>query len=543
MLSRSQIHSGVKGTMQNSNWWKHAVVYEIYPRSFQDSNGDGIGDLNGILARLDYLVDLGVDTIWISPIYPSPMADFGYDVADYCGIDPIFGTIEDFDKLLEEMHRRGLRMILDFVPNHTSDHHPWFLESRSSRDNPKRDWYLWRNQPNNWLSHFGGSAWEHDEKTGQYYLHEFLKEQPDLNWRNPAVKAAMFEALRFWLRKGVDGFRVDVMWLMIKDDQFRDDPPNPGYKPGQPSKERLLPLYDADRPEIHDLVEEMRGVLVDFGDRVLIGEIYLPIHQLMTYYGQDLRGANLPFNFHLLQCAWSAREIASTIDAYYAALPEGAWPNWVLGNHDKPRIASRVGAAQARNAAMLLFTLPGTLTMYYGEEIGMLDVPIAPEKVQDPAEKNEPGIGVGRDPERTPMPWDGSALGGFTTGNPWLPLGDDHSNVNVKTLRDDPYSIYALYRRLIRLRREYPVLIAGRLEDTEADGKTLRYARTDDGARLLVVMNLASEVARVPIPDATIIACTGMDREGEVVTKFVEVKGGEGLVLLVSRDADLSFNK
>jgi alpha-glucosidase len=519
--------------MRDSKWWQHAVVYEIYARSFQDSDGDGIGDLNGIHTRLDYLADLGVDAIWISPIYPSPMADFGYDVADYCGIDPIFGTMENFDRLLQEAHRRGLRLILDFVPNHTSDRHPWFLESRSSRDHPKRDWYIWRNQPNNWLSHFGGSAWEYDDKTSQYYLHGFLKEQPDLNWRNPAVKAAMFEALRFWLRKGVDGFRVDVMWLMIKDEQFRDDPPNPGYKQGQPSKERLLPLYDSDRPENHDLVVEMRAVMEEFVDRVLIGEIYLPVQQLMMYYGRELRGANLPFNFQLLQCAWNAKEIALTINAYYAALPEGAWPNWVLGNHDKPRIASRIGTPQARNAGMLLLTLPGTLTMYYGEELGMLDVSIVPEKIQDPAEKNEPGIGIGRDPARTPMPWDGSPRGAFTTGDPWLPLGDDHTKVNVESLKNDPHSIYALYHRLIRLRREYPVLIYGTLEDIKTEGHVLQFARTGNEVRVLVVMNLTSEVAQIQVPEAIVIACTAMDREGEAVSGLLHLRDSEGVVMRV----------
>jgi alpha-glucosidase len=284
--------------MQGLTWWQHGIIYEIYPRSFQDSDGDGIGDLNGILRRLDYLVELGTNAIWISPIYPSPMADFGYDVTDYCGIDPIFGTMEDFDRLLAEVHRRGLKMILDFVPNHTSDQHPWFRESRSSRDNPKRDWYLWRDEPNNWLSNFGGSSWERDETTGQYYYHSFLKQQPDLNWRNPAVQSAMFDVLRFWLRRGVDGFRVDVMWLMIKDDLFRDNPPNPGYRLGQPSSHRQLPIYNSDRPEVHDLVARMRAVVDEFPQRVLIGEIYLPVAQLMSYYGRDLKGANLPFNFH-----------------------------------------------------------------------------------------------------------------------------------------------------------------------------------------------------------------------------------------------------
>ncbi|MES2220658.1 MAG: alpha-amylase family glycosyl hydrolase, partial [Acidobacteriota bacterium] len=374
--------------MQELDWWKRALIYEIYPRSFQDSNGDGIGDLYGILDRLDYLLDLGVDAVWIAPIYPSPMADFGYDISDYCGIDPMFGNMSDFDQLLEQVHRRGLRLILDFVPNHTSDQHPWFLESRSSRDNAKRDWYIWRDQPNNWTSNFGGSAWEFDEATGQYYYHSFLKQQPDLNWRNPAVKAAMFDVLRFWLRKGVDGFRVDVMWLLIKDDQFRDNPPNPGYHAGLSSNHRFLAVYNSNRPEVHAIVAEMRSVIDEFSDRVLIGEIYLPVAQLMTYYGKHLEGANLPFNFHLLQCAWSADAIAQVVRDYDHALPPGAWPNWVLGNHDQPRIASRIGKQQARIAAMLLLTLPGTLTMYYGEEIGMTNVAIAPEQVRDPAEKN-----------------------------------------------------------------------------------------------------------------------------------------------------------
>src|SRR5258707_256273 len=261
--------------MQELTWWQYGIVYEIYSRSFQDSNGDGVGDLNGILQRLDYLVQLGVDAIWLSPIYPSPMADFGYDVSDYRGINPVFGTMEDFDRLLAEVHRRGLKMILDFVPNHTSDQHSWFLESRSARENPKRDWYLWRDEPKNWLSNFGGSGWEWDETNRQYYYHSFLKEQPDLNWRNAAVRRAMFDVLRFWLRRGVDGFRVDVMWLMIKDNEFRDNPPNPGYHPGQASNNRLLPLYNSNRPEVHELVASMRALVDEYHERVLIVWIYL----------------------------------------------------------------------------------------------------------------------------------------------------------------------------------------------------------------------------------------------------------------------------
>lgn len=518
--------------MQQLAWWQRAVVYEIYPRSFQDSNGDGIGDLNGIFNRLDYLVQLGIEAIWISPIYPSPMADFGYDVADYCGIDPIFGTMANFDRLLEEVHRRGLKMILDFVPNHTSDQHPWFLESRSSRTSPMRDWYLWRDEPNNWLSNFGGSGWEKDETTGQYYYHSFLKQQPDLNWRNSAVKAAMFDVLRFWLKRGVDGFRVDVMWMMIKDDLFRDNPPNPGYRPGQPSNNRLLPLYNTNRPEVHDLVREMRATVDEFAERVLIGEIYLPVQQLMTYYGKDLKGANLPFNFQLLQSAWSAEAIARIISEYDGALPTGAWPNWVLGNHDNARIASRVGVRQAPVAAMLLLTLPGTLTMYYGEEIGMTNVPISsPEEVQDPAEKNEPGLGQGRDPERTPMPWDSSRLAGFTTGTPWLPLGADHATVNVAAMERDQASILHLYRKLITARRDYPALVCGRMQSVMSENNLLRYERVASNVRIVVLLNMGSDAVQTTVGTGFILASTSMTRGGEVGSGAINIAAGEGLVI------------
>jgi alpha-glucosidase len=517
--------------MQELTWWQHGIVYEIYSRSFQDSNGDGVGDLNGISRRLDYLVQLGIDAIWLSPIYPSPMADFGYDVADYCGIDPIFGTTEDFDRLLAEVHRRGLKMILDFVPNHTSDRHPWFLESRSSRENPKRDWYLWRDEPNNWLSNFGGSGWEWDEPTRQCYYHSFLKEQPDLNWRNPAVQAAMLDVLRFWLQRGVDGFRVDVMWLMIKDEKFRDNPPNPGYRPGQPSNNRLLPLYNSNRPEVHELVAKMRAVIDEYHDRVLIGEIYLPVQQLMTYYGTDLKGANLPFNFLLLQGAWTADAMAQIISEYDSALPAGAWPNWVLGNHDNTRIATRVGSRQAWIAGMLLLTLPGTLTMYYGEEIGMTNVPIPPDEVQDPAEKNEPGLGLGRDPERTPMPWDGSASAGFTTGRPWLPIGADHEDVNVAALEQDSGSILQLYRTLINLRRSRPTLVSGKMQSVIADRSVLRYERRGDWDRVLVLLNMGTDSVPMTIESGTILASTDFDRNGQNVSGTVELKAAEGIVI------------
>jgi alpha-glucosidase len=523
-------------------WWQHGIVYQIYPRSFQDSNGDGIGDLPGILDRLDYLAGLGVDAVWISPIYPSPMKDFGYDVADFTGIHPMFGTLEQFDRLLEAVHRRGLKLILDFVPNHSSDQHPWFIESRSSRDNPKRDWYIWRDPvgnsgpPNNWLSNFGGPAWEFDSTTGQYYYHAFLKEQPDLNWRNPAVVAAMHDAMRFWLARGVDGFRVDVIWHLIKDDHFRDNPINPGWREGQDPFHRVVHVYTADRPEIHDVIAGMRAVVDEFDDRVLIGEIYLPIERLVAYYGADLKGTHMPFNFQLIDAAWHARNIARMIDEYEAALPDGGWPNWVLGNHDKPRIASRVGREQARVAAMMLLTLRGTPTLYYGDELGMADVPIPPDRVQDPFEKNVPGLGLGRDPERTPMQWDRSANAGFTTGAPWLPVAGDYAEVNVEVEDSDPRSMLSLYRSLTALRRAEPALSVGSLRQIPAEGDVLAFLRRQGGRCFAIALNLGGGPGGVTLPEGMaqqgrLRLSTHLDRVGDVVDGVIELRGHEGVIV------------
>ncbi len=529
--------------MRDVVWWKRGIVYQIYPRSFQDTNGDGIGDLEGIRRRLDHLVDLGIDAVWISPIFTSPMADFGYDVADYTGIESMFGSMDDFDRLIAEAHRRGLKLILDFVPNHSSDRHPWFLESRASRDNPKRDWYIWRDgkpdggPPNNWISHFGGPAWTLDEATGQFYLHSFLREQPDLNWRNPEVRAAMYDALRFWLDRGVDGFRVDVIWLMVKDEGLRDNPPNPAWEPHQAEANRLIPLHSADQPEVHDVIAEMRRVLDEYPERVLIGEIYLPVERLVTYYGKDGRGAHLPFNFQLLETAWNARAIARMIRDYEAALPPGGWPNWVLGNHDRPRIAARVGAAQARVAAMLLLTLRGTPTLYYGDEIGMARVEIPPDRVQDPWERNEPGLGLGRDPVRTPMQWDSGPRAGFTDGEPWLPLGPDHESRNVARSSEDPGSILNLHRRLIALRRERPALAIGDYRSLDAEGTVLAYERRQGDERIVVALNLGSEPAPVDLAGSgsrfRVLLSTGLDREGEEAGAAVGLGADEGLVLEV----------
>jgi alpha-glucosidase len=519
-------------------WWKRGIIYQLYPRSFQDSNGDGIGDLNGLRRRLDYLHWLGIDAIWISPIYPSPMADFGYDISNYCEIDPLFGTMEEFDELVREAHRRSLKIILDYVPNHTSDAHPWFQESRSSRTSHKRNWYIWRDgkpgggRPNNWVSQFGGSAWTLDQTTNQYYLHSFLSQQPDLNWRNPEVREAMFKVLQFWLDRGVDGFRVDVLWLLIKDAAFRDNPPNPMYRPTQPAIDRSLSLYNADQPEVHDVVAQMRAVLDRYSDRVLIGEIYLPFNRLITYYGKNLEGAQLPFNFALIHAAWNAQEIARLIAEYENALPAGGWPNWVLGNHDQPRIAARVGESQARIAAMLLLTLRGTPTMYYGDELGLARTAVPPEFTQDPWEKNEPGLGVSRDPWRTPFPWDNSTNAGFTTGQPWLPLDSKYRTKNVKSLRQQYDSLLMLYHRLIQIRKAHRALTSGNACVVGADDNVLVYERTYDTESIAIVLNFGEEDRILKPPNlakSTFVLSTYMDREGQVLE--LKLRGNEGVLL------------
>lgn len=522
-------------------WWQRGVVYQVYPRSFRDSNGDGTGDLRGILERLDYCVSLGVDAVWLAPVFPSPMADFGYDISDYTNIAAVFGSLDVFDELVREARQRGLKLILDFVPNHTSDQHPWFEESRQSRTNPKRDWYLWDNPaadggpPNNWLSNFGGSAWQLDERTGQYYYHAFLKEQPDLNWRNPQVRAAMHEVLRFWMRRGVDGFRVDVLWNLIKDDQWRDNPPNPAYRIGQNPQHSQIPLYTTDRPEVQDVVAGLRRVTDEFEDRILIGEIYLPVERLIAYYGIDLKGVQLPFNFQLLQAAWNARGIARLIDEYEGKLTAGGWPNWVLGNHDNPRIASRVGIDQARVAAMLLLTLRGTPTLYYGDEIGMSNVAIPANRIQDPFEKNVPGLGLGRDPCRTPMQWDGSANAGFSTVPPWLPVSDDYSVVNVQSESEDPQSILTLYRRLLALRRAHTALAVGSYEDVATTGHLLAYVRESGDERFLVALNFGADPYELSLDTLAsggrVVLSTHLDREDEPLRRSVGLRGNEGVIV------------
>ena len=523
----------------DGEWWRHAAIYQILPLSFQDTNGDGIGDLPGILARLDHLSWLGVDAVWLSPFYPSPLREAGYDVAEYCDVDPVFGTLDDFDRLLGALHARGMRLILDFVPNHTSDRHPWFRESRASRDNPKRDWYIWRDPapdggpPNNWLSRFGGSAWKFDDATGQYYYHAFLKEQPDLNWRNPAVRRVMFDVLRFWLHRGVDGFRVDASGVLIEDELLRDDPPDPSATEQTPPPERQRRVFTDTRPEVFDCLAEMRAVLEGFPDRLLAGEADTSTDRVARFYGDPRRPClHLPLNTRLLEAPWQQPALAAALDTYLNVVPRHGWPNWVIGGHDKPRIASRIGAAQARVAAMLHLTLPGTAVLYAGDEIGMPQMPVPPERVRDPFEILLPGYGLGRDPQRTPMRWSPEPGAGFTTGEPWLPIGPAVETLNVASQQRDPGSILALYRALLRLRRSEPLLRTGTYEPLRGGSAVLAFRRTAPGQSLLVALNLGGERQELDLPTGgRMLLSTHLDRSGLQEAGKLPLRPQEGVLL------------
>jgi alpha-glucosidase len=526
-------------------WWLTGVIYQVYPRSFQDSNADGVGDLPGITARLDYLRDLPINAIWLSPVFASPMADFGYDISDFTAIDPIFGTLDDFDELILEAHRRGIRVILDLVPNHTSDEHPWFVESAESRDNPRRDWYIWADAspkggpPNNWTSMFSSeSAWQWHDQSDQYYLRTFDSKQPDLNWRNPAVRAAMYDVMRFWLDRGADGFRVDVAWLLLKDAQLRDNPANPDWQSGAPPWGRHVRLYTENQAGIHAIMQEMRQVTDAYPDRILIGEIFLPVEQLVTYYGNHSDELHLPFNFALLDITaqgWNAGTLHSLISSYESALPQGAWPNWVLANHDSQRTATRIGAAQAKVAAMLLLTLRGTPTWYYGEELGMIDGDIPPDRVQDPQAGAEGAFG--RDPARTPMPWDTSRNAGFTRPHafPWLPVSLTE-NGNVAAQQADPASMLSLVRKLLCLRQEHNALTVGSLRLLPSgSGDVLAYMREHSGQRILIVLNLTNRPTNVELGDVMgrrrLLCSTALGASVRLRHDRLQLEANEGLVV------------
>lgn len=491
---------------EGHQWWQHAVFYEVYPRSFADSNNDGIGDLKGITAKLGYLHDLGIDAIWITPCFPSPQVDFGYDVSDYENIDPMYGSLADFDNLVNTANNQKIRVILDFVINHTSDQHKWFLDSRSSKTAAHRNWYIWHDgkgpnePPNNWISEFGGSAWKLDPNTNQYYYHFFYAEQPDLNWRNPAVEKAMFDTTRWWYRRGVAGFRLDAVDTMYEDPDLRDNPTLPGTNAtGDPKMENK---YNTKLPEVHDALTNLRRVADEYG-AVLIGETWTKdINELKTYYGGHGNELQMPMDFMFTKVdkllpSEFRRQIAAVDGA-------GGWPVYVISNHDIVRSYNRYGDGAhnddiAKLMAALYLTLRGTPILYYGEEIGMENNdPKRREDVKDPVGRRGWPERIGRDGERTPMQWNDRPNGGFSTKDPWLPVPPSYSTHNVATEENDPNSILNTYKKLLALRHSHPALLDGAYVPlNENDENVISYLRTYKGQSVLVTLNMSGSPQQV----------------------------------------------
>jgi len=493
--------------MEDFLWWRDGVIYQIYPRSFADSNGDGLGDLAGILSRLDYLSNLGIDAIWLSPFYPTPDKDFGYDISNYVEVDPRFGSLADFDRLVAEAHQRGIRVILDLVLNHTSDQHPWFLESRSSRDNPKRDWYLWRDQPNNWQASFGGQAWEYDPVTGQYFLHLFTKEQPDVNWRNPEVRKAQLDVFRFWMERGADGFRLDVFNAYFKHPDLPDNPRKFGLR----GFDRQRHIYDIDQPEMMPFLNEMRLLLDSYPECYAVGETYIATPQkTVSYCGPDKLHAAFSFDFTSMDLIypwnprWVMEQIIKREETFNAA---GVWPTTVMSNHDLPRAASRYARgendSQAFLAMTILLTLRGTPFMYYGEEIGMRDIHLRRSEILDPPGKKYWPIYKGRDGCRSPMQWDDSTFGGFSTAKPWLPVHPNALRRNVRSQQADPDSLFNFTKKLLALRKEIPALRGGDFVPLETPRGMLAYLRQTEGQSVLVALNFSGRNVEFTLPEGS----------------------------------------
>jgi alpha-glucosidase len=513
------IAAAVQSPRFGDDWWQRGVIYQVYPRSFADTTGDGVGDLAGIIEHLDHLGPdgLGVDAIWLSPFYPSPGHDLGYDVSDHERVDPRFGTEADFDRLVAEAHRRGIRVVLDLVMNHTSDAHRWFEASSMARTGPYADWYLWRDPagvapdgemlpPNNWVSFFGGPGWRWEPRREQFYYHTFLVQQPELNWRAAGVEAAQFEMVRGWLARGVDGFRLDVFNTFLKDPELRSNP----TRPGRTAWERQIHVHDRDQPDFPALIGRFRAILDEVPGRISVGELFDGTVDSAASFATD---RHLVFDWMMVECAWTAAAVRAAIAEREAAFGAGRWPTVVLSNHDRSRHVSRLAAsigveptdALARAAAVLLLTQRATPFLYYGEELGMRDVDIPPQESVDP-----PASWVGQDFEwwdrsrcRTPMPWSSGPDAGFTTGRPWLRLGPDAATRNVAAQRADPDSVFALYRRLIALRAASPALQVGDLRlEPDAHDDVVAYSRTTGDQEMLVAVNLgrAATTWRLPEP-------------------------------------------
>jgi alpha-glucosidase len=487
-------------------WWKRGVIYQISVASFADSDDDGMGDLRGIINNLDYLGDgtphsLGVDAIWLTPINASPMLDFGYDVSDYYSVNPLFGSMRDFEELLEACHRRGIKVIMDMVLNHTSDQHPWFAESRSSRDNPKRDWYVWRDgrspgkAPNRWLAVVEGSAWEYDDATRQFFYHAFLPFQPDLNWRHSEVRETMLGVVGFWLDKGVDGFRLDLINFLYEDALLRDNPRKAGMRPYDWQRH----LRDRSQPESLEAARELRRITDRYPDRVMMGEVYTDTPQdAVAYMGDGTDALHLSFYLDFAERKWKAEAFRESVGWLEEHLPAGGWPCYYLNNHDLPRTYTRLGKggdaeARAKVAAAMMLTLRGTPIIYYGEEVGMPASKVPRKLMDDPIGKKFWPIPVGRDGSRTPMHWSGERNAGFTAGKPWLPVDPSHAGRNAERQDKEPDSLLNWYRRLIWIRKEKPALMAGsyRVIDGAPKG-VFAYLRESEVDRTAVFLNFTA---------------------------------------------------
>lgn len=557
-------------------WWKGGVVYQIYPRSYADSNNDGVGDLRGIINRLDHLsgspTSLGIDAVWISPFYPSPMRDFGYDVTDFTGVDEIFGTLADFDELVAACHEREIRVVIDLVLNHTSIDHPWFLDARTSRDSPRHDWYLWsdgaRRVPNNWRCQFElTSAWWPNEQTDERYLGTFTRDQPEVNWRNAELREAMFDVMRTWFDRGVDGFRLDVVNWYLKDERLRSNPRSIKAVPDLFQHH----IYDRNRPETHEICAQMRVLADEYSrasPRALVGEVYTQDPKLAaSYYGEHNDELHLVFNFALLFEKWNAARLRRAAQTWYQVLPDGAWPTITLSNHDQPRHASRyaprrlpfsnagragvprraerIAEARAKVAAAFLLTLRGTPFLYYGEELGMRNVRIRRRDLQDPLGKRTWPLPYGRDGARTPMQWGPGARAGFSEAEPWLPVGADHRRRNVESQLDDPESMLAWYRRLIALRRERRSLALGEIRFLDARcAKCIAYERIDAGKpreETLVLLNFSRRGKTVHVaPEhgrrrSQVLASTHREIDTHCNPAELRLAGHEALILTIGR--------
>jgi alpha-glucosidase len=526
-------------------WWRSAVLYQIYIRSFADSDGDGIGDLAGILQHLDHLAWLGIDGIWLSPVGPSPNADWGYDVADYCAVHPDYGTLADLDELIGAANERDIDVLLDLVPNHTSDRHAWFVDARSSRDATHRDWYVWAEKcpngspPNNWVSSFGGPAWSLDDRTGQCYLHNFLPEQPDLNWWNEEVRSAFDDILRFWWDRGVAGFRIDVCHMIIKDRDLRDNPPATEDDPFIMQVFGQRPVYNSDRPEVHDVLRRWRAISDSYDrPRLLLGETNVErLDTLVSFYGTGRDELHLAFNFPFIEAPFEAKALSQILEQTEQLLPAGAWPVWTGSNHDVSRLATRWAqgdGAKVRLALLMLLTLRGTPVLYQGDEIGLIDGEFSQkEDLLDPVGVRYWPYYPGRDPERTPMPWDRSPNAGFTPApaQPWLPLAA--TDVNVADQRDDPGSVLHLVRDVIALRRRTPDLTTGAYRRLQAVDDVWMWRR---GGSTVVALNFSSVSRRVALPDGFehVVLSTHGDRAQGPLGDGVDLEPWEGAVISAS---------